>query len=28
LAGFVIQAAVIFASALGGLRLLPEAHAA
>jgi predicted MFS family arabinose efflux permease len=28
LAGFVIQAAVIFTSALGGLRLLPEAHAA
>jgi hypothetical protein len=28
LAGFVIQAAVIFASALGGLRLLPEVHAA
>jgi predicted MFS family arabinose efflux permease len=28
LAGFVIQALVIFASALGGLRLLPEAHAA
>jgi predicted MFS family arabinose efflux permease len=28
LAGFVIQAAVIFASALGGLRLLPETRAA
>lgn len=28
LAGFVIQAAVIFASALGGLRMLPEARTA
>jgi len=28
LAGFVIQAAVIFASALGGLRVLPEARTA